>query len=80
MFSHGYFVTDGFIVTPLALGKGEPLVISYNRWVCRYATNLVITGGCFLAPLALDITGGSVVAPLALGKEWVTGYSQWGCC
>ncbi len=40
MFSHGYFVTDGFIVTPLALGKGEPLVISYNRWVCRYATNL----------------------------------------
>jgi hypothetical protein len=41
MISHGNLVTDGFIVTPLALGKGSgPLVISYNRWVCRYATNL----------------------------------------
>jgi len=80
MFSHRYFVTDGFIVTPLALGKGEPLVISYNRWVCRYATNLSDNRRGFPRTTDTDITGGSVVAPLALGKEWVTGYSQWGCC
>ncbi len=93
MFSHGNFGNRWLYCYTTSPWEGEPLVISYNRWVCRDATHLSynrrgfvtqlalrITGGVLVTPLALDITGGSVVTPLALGKEWVTGYSQCGCC